>query len=395
MVCPRLVYPGGVKDPTAGTAPPARSTALTAYVVQSGFGFLLAALGPCLVLLARDLSRPPEELSWVSAGFGVGLLLVGVLGERLMRLGTWRVHRVSAVLLGLGGALLAVSTGVEPARTGAVLLGLGGAGTVLSSPVLLSGPGGTSRMSWAFGLNSLLGIVAGPAMSAVDAATGRGRLALLGAAPVLVWAALRPPGHPPPPAPAAAQHRELPSGTRWRAAWWWLAIVMSVSPEFAFVIWGAARLQASGLSPTGAAAAAAAFPVGMAAGRMLVVPRLLGALPLVPLGVGLAAAASLLCAAPLPPPFVVAACAAAGLGISALYPISLGRLVKVPGLDPDRGSAVGAVGSGTAVLLAPLLLGLLARAVPLRLGFLAAVPPLLAVLALHQLARRAGVERTP
>ncbi|HTP27428.1 MAG TPA: hypothetical protein VMK12_17475, partial [Anaeromyxobacteraceae bacterium] len=77
---------------------------------------------------------------------------------------------------------------------------------------------------------------------------------------------------------------------------------------------------------------------------------------------------------------------------AALYPISLGRLVKVPGLDPDRGSAFGALGSGTAVLLAPMLLGLLAQVVPLRYGFLAATPVLLGLLALHQLARWVGIE---
>jgi hypothetical protein len=377
------------------SAAPSRSTAVTAYVVQSAFGFLLAALGPCLVVLARDLRRPAAELSWVSAGFGLGLLVVGVLGERLMRMGPWRLHRLSAVLLGLGGTLLALSVGVEPARTGAILLGLGGAGVALTSPVLLAGPGGTARMSWAFGLNSLVGIASGPMMGAVDAATGHGRLALLLALPALLWAILR---RPEPAAGAGAgrdqpapERRKLPPGARWRAAWWWTAIVLAVSPEFAFVIWGAARLQASGLSPSGASAAAAAFPVGMALGRMVIVPRFHGQLPLVPLGVALGVAGSLACAAPLPPAAIVVACAVAGLGIAALYPISIGRLVKVPGLDPDRGSSVGATASGVAVLLAPMALGLLAQAIPLRWGFLAAPPLLLGVLALHRLARRMGV----
>jgi MFS family permease len=373
-------------------AEPARATAVTVYVVQCAFGFLLAGLGPCLLLLARDLQTPPGRLAWVSAGFGVGLLLVGALGERLMRLGPWRVFQLAAATLAVGAALLGLSVGLEPARTGAILLGLGGAGISFSSPVLLSGPGGTARMSWAFGLNSLVGIAVGPAMGAVDAATGRGRLALLPATAVLLWAALRRPGNPPPPTPPPPEHRRLPPGARWRAAWWTAAIVLAVAPEFAFVIWGAARIEASGLSTAGATAAAAAFPIGMALGRLLVVPTLHKRLPLVPMGVALAVASTLVCAAPLPPPFIVAACAVAGLGISALYPISIGRLVKVPGLDPDRGAAVGSLGSGAAVLLAPTLLGLLAQAVPLRYGFLAATPVLLGLLALHQLARRAGVE---
>lgn len=371
---------------------PARATAITVYVVQAGFGFLLAGLGPCLLLLARDLRTPPERLSWVSAGFGVGLLLVGALGERLTRIGTWRLFQVSTAILATGGALLGISVGLEPARTGAILLGLGGAGVAFMSPLLLSGPGGTSRMSWAFGLNSLLGIAVGPAMGAVDAVTGRGRLALLPATLVLVWAALRKPGHPPPQTPPPAQHRKLPPKARWRAGWWTAAIVLAVSPEFAFVVWGAARIEASGVSTAGATAAAAAFPIGMSLGRLFLVPNLHKRFSLVPLGVALSVLSTLACAAPLAPPFIIAACTTAGLGISALYPISIGRLVKVPGLDPDRGSAVGALGSGTAVLFAPMLLGLLAQTVPLRYGFLAATPVLLGLLALHQLARRAGVE---
>jgi hypothetical protein len=367
---------------------PARPTVITAYVVQASFGFLLGGLGPCLILLARDLSTPREALSWVSAGFGVGLLVAGVVGERLLRIGTWRFHRLAAAVLGLGGGVLALAPGLQAARAGAMLLGLGGAGATLVSPVVLAGPGGTARMSWAFGLNSLSGIASPLLMGAVDAATGHGRAALLVAVPGLLWAALRRGVLPAPTAPAPVRVA-LPRGTRRKAAWWWLAVVASVSPEFAFVIWGAARLLDSGLDPAAAATAAAAFPIGMSLGRMVVVPQLLGRFPLVPWSVALAALSAGACAAPLGPAAVTVACGLAGLGIAALYPLSLGELVRLPGMGPGGGSTVGALGSGTAVLLAPILLGALARTVPLRLGFLAAVPLLLLVLALHALARRA------
>lgn len=369
---------------------PARPVVLTAYVVQAAFGLLLAGLGPCLVLLSRDLSVRRESLSWVSAGFGIGLLLVGVLGERLLHVGAWRLLQLSAAVQGVGGALLALAGALAPAQAGALLLGLGGAGTVLATPVLLAGAGGTARMSWAFGLNSLTGIAAPLLMSAVDVATGRGRAALLLTVPALFWAAARP-ARLAPPRPTAAPLHLAPwgPGTRRKAIWWWLALVFSVSPEFAFVVWGAARLQDSGLGATAATAAAAAFPIGQALGRLFVVPKLLERFPLVPAGVALAIAAALTCAAPLGPVPIVLACAAAGLGIAPLYPLSLGRLVRIPGMDPGRGAAVGALGSGTAVLLAPILLGLLAREIPLRLGFLAAVPLLLVVVALHRWGGRA------
>ena len=52
----------------------------------------------------------------------------------------------------------------------------------------------------------------------------------------------------------------------------------------------------------------------------------------------------------------------AGLGIAPLYPVVLDRLVRTAGLDPRRAAAVGALASGTAVLFAPVLLSVLARA---------------------------------
>ncbi|HYD40499.1 MAG TPA: hypothetical protein VEB43_06690 [Anaeromyxobacter sp.] len=393
MTSPPQPAIGPGRPPGAGSG--SGAVALTSYVVQAAFGLLLAGLGPCLVLLSRDLSVRRESLAWVSAGFGVGLLLVGASGEHLLRVGAWRLLQLSAALQGLGGALLALAGAVTAAQAGALLLGLGGAATVLATPVLLAGAGGTARMSLAFGLNSLTGIAAPLVMSAVDAVTARGRAALLLAVPALLWAAVRPARLAPPPTPEAATlHRAAwAPGTRKKATFWWLALVASVSPEFAFVVWGAARLQDSGLGATAATAGAAAFPLGLALGRLVVVPRLLGGrFPLAHAGVALAALAALTCAAPLGPAAILVACLVAGLGLSPLYPLTVAQLVRIPGMDPGRGSAVAALGSGTAVLLAPLLLGLLARVVPLRFGFLAAVPVLLLVSVLHARGGRARGE---
>jgi len=372
---------------------PGSSSALVAFAVQGAFGFLLGGLGPCLVLLSRDLAVPRETLSWVSSGFGVGLLLLGATGERLLRLGARRVLRISAVAQGAGGALLAIASDVLPAQAGALLLGLGGAGMALATPVVLAGSGATARMSRAFGLSSLTGIASPLLLSAMDATTGRGRTALLVPLPALLWAAARVPATRPAPArPAHPGARAAAGGVR-IAARWWLAIVAAVSPEFAFVVWGAARLQDSGLSPPAAAAAAAAFPIGMSLGRLVAVPRLHERLPLVPAGAALAAAAALACAAPLAPAPIVLAIVVAGIGIAPLYPLTIDGLVHSPSLDPRSASAVGALGSGTAVLFAPLLLAALARVVSLRLAFLAAVPLLVLVVALH--ARSAAGGRAP
>jgi hypothetical protein len=356
--------------------------------VQGAFGFLLGALGPCLVLLSRDLDVPRESLSWVSSGFGAGLIVLGLAGERLLRLGARRVLRIAAGAQAAGGALLALAPGIGPAQAGALLLGLGGAGMTLATPVLLAGAGATARMSRAYGLSSLMGIASPLVLSSADAATGRGRIALLLAVPALLWVAARIPPTPlrapsPPPGAGAAPHAGPPRRAPATAARWLVALVAAVSPEFAFVVWGAARVQDSGLSPAAAAAAGAAFPIGMALGRLVLVPRLHGRIPLVPAGAALAAAAAIACAAPLGPGPVSLAVIAAGLGIAPLYPLTIERLVHAPGLDPRWASGVGALGSGVAVLLAPILLAALARGVSLRLAFLAVVPLLALVVALE------------
>jgi hypothetical protein len=65
-------------------------------------------------------------------------------------------------------------------------------------------------------------------------------------------------------------------------------------------------------------------------------------------------------------------------------PLLLDQLIRVPGLGPRRGAALGSLASGVSVTGAPLLLSGLASWVPLRVGFLAALPPLVAVILLHR-----------
>jgi hypothetical protein len=286
--------------------------------------------------------------------------------------------------------LLAVATSVHLARAGALLLGAGGAGIVLTSPVLVSGPGAAARLTRANAASSLAGVGAPLLLGAIEGATGNGRLALLLAVPPLLWIALRAGGSPLAPS-APPRPRAQTSGAVGRsAARSWLGMVAAVSPEFAFVVWGAARLQDSGIHAGTAAAAAAAFPIGMAAGRLLS-PRLLGRAPIVGMGVTLATAGALLAAAPTGPVLATAALGLAGLGIAPLYPVLLDQLVRTPGLDVARGAALGSLASGTAVLAAPMLLSALAGVVSLRTGYLAVVPLLLLVLALHRQSRVARV----
>ncbi|MEU4550044.1 MFS transporter [Nonomuraea dietziae] len=394
-------------------------------LAQAALGFTVNSLGACLVLLAADLDSAPEELAWLSSSFGVGLLVAGVTGRWALRPGPRPALLGSALVAAAGTILLAIGTSAVMAAAGALLLGLGAAGFVLVTPALLSGPdaaAGLVRANAAASISALFGPLAIGAVAAVGLS---GRLALLIAVPPLLFLAAdtRPRrsaatatvsvsgsgsisgsgtgdaslGSVEVPGPVehgeaagARPHVEVARAPSvWRAAGAWAAIVVAVSIEFCFTIWSTTRLQATGLPAGAAAAAATTFLVGMAAGR-LAAPRLIARrVPVVPVGCGLAAAGTVVVAlfdAPVP---VTLGLALAGLGVAPFYPVTLARLVQVPGLPTARSAAYGALGSGTAILAAPATLAALGAALDLRTAYLVAVLPLALVLAAATLPRRA------
>ncbi|GAA1537035.1 hypothetical protein GCM10009678_19360 [Actinomadura kijaniata] len=358
-------------------------------LAQASLGFTVNSLGACLALLAADLGRPAGELAWLSSSFGAGLLVAGAVGRRLLRMGTQPVLLGSALLAAPGTVLLGTGRGAGAAAVGALLLGLGAAGFVLVTPALLSGPDAAAALARANATASACALLGPPAIGVLAIAGISGRLALLLAVPPLLVLAFdaRPRGGAAPAAPADPRppDGEVARGTaasRRRIAAAWVAIVLAVSIEFCFTIWSTARLQAAGLSVGAAAAAATVFLVGMAVGRAAAARPAARNVPVVRLGCGLAVAGTLGVVLGTHPVPVIAGLALAGLGVAALYPVTLARLVRTPGLLPERSAAYGALASGTAVLGAPAALAAIDTALGLRPAFLLAVLPLAAVLAL-------------
>lgn len=342
-------------------------------------GFTINSLGACLVLLARDLNRPPEELVWLSSSFGVGLLLMGAAGPMLLRRGPRPVLRGSAIVAAGGAALLATGPTALLAAAGALLLGTGAAGLVMVTPALLRGPAVGAHLSQVNAISSVCGILGPLAVGVLDAQLGSGRLALLLAVPPLLvlaalagWAASTDPAAPVPTTSRPAARRVVTA---------WAAVVLGVSIEFCFTIWAAARLQDAGLAAGPAGVAAVAFLLGMAAGRYGAPWLISRGFPVVPVGCAVVAAGTLLVAVPNVPVPVVVGLVLAGLGTAAFYPVTLARLVRVPGMSVVRGPAFGALASGTAILVAPVVLAALGAALDLRAAYLLAVLPLAAALA--------------
>ncbi|WP_329001483.1 MFS transporter [Kribbella sp. NBC_00709] len=424
-------------------------------IALSAMGFVLAGLGACVAILARDLDEPTGRLALLSSGFAVGLLVVAVIGPWLLR--SWPMSKVLAfgsIVCAIGAVLIAVAPVYAIVIAGGLCVGLGGALLVLVAPLMLNGPTAAARLSRVNAVASGTGILAPLTIGAIDGLGPSGRLAMLAAAPPLLLLALlnrrptRPPAaqrtnptptsaaqrpHPihstrPTSAPADPTHRpatipsnfaaadrtggrgsavsdsvdgrELPLavlidsapavglGRKWRGrvgrqvvvdvGIGWLRVVLSVSVEFCFVVWAVARLVATGLPTATAALLGSAFPIGMAIGRAIGPIRWRGWSPVLPSG-ALAACGTLMVSLFDTPAIVALGLVVAGLGVAPLYPVTLASLVATPGLSSARLSAIGALASGTAILLAPAILAVLARAVDLSTAYLVTLP-LIAVL---------------
>ncbi|GAA1163115.1 hypothetical protein GCM10009630_71540 [Kribbella jejuensis] len=401
-------------------------------IALSAMGFVLAGLGACVAILARDLHEPTSRLALLSSGFAVGLMLVAVVGPRMLR--RWEMPTVLAlgsVVCAVGAVLIAVAPAYVVAIAGGLLVGLGGALLVLVAPLMLNGPTAAARLSRVNAVASGVGILAPLAVGTLDRLGPSGRLAMIAAAPpLLLLAFLTRKQHAVSTAAPLTQRGELGSAARrgagsvgrqagsasssqeavpvlidsapavglagkWRRVGrrvvldvgvGWLRVVLAVAVEFCFVVWAVARLVATGLPTATAALLGSAFPIGMAVGRAIGPIRFKEWSPVVPSSV-LAAAGTLLVSLFDVPAVVAAGLVVAGLGVAPLYPVTVASLVATPGISSARLAAVGAMASGTAILVAPALLAVLARVLDLRTAYLITLP-LLAVLSL--LSRRSG-----
>jgi hypothetical protein len=393
---------------TAGTATRVdsgtRGDEVRIGIALSAMGFVLAGLGACVAILARDLDEPTGRLALLSSGFAVGLLVVALIGPRLLR--SWPIPTVLAfgsVVCAIGAVLIAVAPTYVVAIGGGLFVGLGGALLVLVAPLLLDGPTAAARLSRVNAVASGTGILAPLTIGGLDSIGPSGRLAMIAAAPPLLLLAiltrrLRPTR---PSAAAPVRERVEPPvavlidsapavglGRKWRGrvgrqvvvdvGMGWLRVVLAVSVEFCFVVWAVARLVATGLPTATAAVLGSAFPIGMAIGRAIGPIRWRGWSPVLPSGV-LAACGTLLVSLFDSPLLVALGLVVAGLGVAPLYPVTLASLVATPGLSSARLAAIGALASGTAILVAPAVLAVLARVVDLRTAYLVTLP-LIAVL---------------
>ncbi len=374
------------------------------YAALGVLGYLLNGLGAVLGPLQRQLHVDRAQVAFYPSLFAGALLVVGLLGGRAVeRLG----HR-TALVMSLGG--LAVGAGLLAAPTrlvtlaGAVLLGTGGAVMVQVVPAALTrrqplAAAPAIGADWRIGyLLPVLPVAAGLLLILLLHAPVRASMHSAAAAADDAERGGRDDGADDaddsddsdrggsrggvePPARSLVAVGFEPGRLPGR----WADVLLAVSVEFCLVFWAAAAFRDwHGAGPAAAPALATAFLLGMALGRVAAARLTTGRHPSAVVIAACGAAVGGFAAFWASPSTAVAAVGLllTGAGVALLYPVSLARLVAAWPHARDRAAARGALASGLAIGVAPLLLARLADVVGLRAAYLI-VPALLTALAAH------------
>lgn len=355
-------------------------------VALAAVGYYVSAMGAVVATLATEFGVPAESLSWVGSTYGVGLIVAAVAGRWLLSRGPRPALIGCAISFLVGTLLVALPASLPLIFAGTLIQSIAASVLILLAPVILA-TDIDIRLTRGNAIASLVGITASPLIGAIAGTGVSGRLGLLVIVPMLVWLlwmVLASPASPNAHAPAAADTTVGPVDHARPAtvARRWFAIVMAVSVEFCYVVWGVTRLRATGLDTSTAAILGIAFSIGMTTGRFAG-PWVIRRLPAVPFGASVAIVGTLLVSLTNTWPSVAAGLVIAGLGVATMYPVTLSRLMGVPGLSPAHGASLGAFASGAAIVAAPIALAALAGVVDVRLAFLIPIPLLVTLVLLH------------
>ncbi len=369
-------------------------------------GAVTGSMGPVSDQLRGELDLTATVTGFYGSAFGWALLAATLVGGPLRRrLGERRLFAAGIVVILGAVALMCVARVVEPSLAGAVGVGVGATAVVLSGPTLVARRHrDEGRRSDAFTLVNALstvGSVTAPLVLAATLGLGLGwrvpwlMIAVAIVAGIAVLARTRTAPVAEPDVGGAADASTEGAAERGPFALLaalpvvrrrWVVLVLGIGVEFTALLWGSTVIQRlGGSSASVGALGVGLFGVGMLVGRAIG-PRVVRgrdhAAVLRVLFVGVAVAALVLRFAP-GAPARVAAMAGIGLGLSLVYPFGFLRLYT-PAISDSEVSTLGGFAAGTAIALAPPLLGVVADGFGIDLAILLA--PAMALVALALLA---------
>lgn len=164
--------------------------------------------------------------------------------------------------------------------------------------------------------------------------------------------------------------------------WWALVAGMTyIGAEFCLSLWGVDLLrERAGMSPAAAAAGLSTILGGLFVGRVFGI-RLAERVPverLLRVSLVLGLIAFMAAWVSTSPVTILVALFVTGVGLSLVWPLSMSRIIRASGDNPDRASALALAFTTAAIGLAPFVLGALAASIGVHLAFLI-VPVLLVV----------------
>ncbi|MFN8592562.1 MAG: MFS transporter [Thermomicrobiales bacterium] len=347
-----------------------------AYGMLGFYNFLLSGLGPLMPSLRAELDISYGLASLHFSAFAVGMILAGLVGDRIVaRFGRTATFWTGAAGLAIGAIALTIVH--HPILTIGSIFVMGSVGSlvVVLIPAILADRHGSRRVTalveaniLAAATGALSGVLIGAGERTAFGWRGAYLLSLL--MPLALLLLYRNET-----LPATSRVRGGLAGRRVRLprAYWafWAAVVLSVCVEFSLIFWGADFLVAAGLATTTAATTVSLFLWGMVVGR--IVGRGLGErIPperLVIVALTVAAAGFLVYWLAPSAMTTVVGLFVAGLGVANLFPLIASLAMGVAPSGSNEAAARISFASGSAILLAPLLLGALADAVGIRLAY--------------------------
>ena len=367
-----------------------------AYVDQAAISYSFYVVGASAAFIAVALSLSETQAGLHSSAMAAGMIVAGLAGDRIDLVSSVRrVHFVAMGLLAISLLFLAWAPSVVVTLGASLGVGLG-AGAMFGhvNQTLGAGGGATARLQLTRGaFVAKASQLMAPVAIAVGAALGLDWqvvvvpvLVLLGG--LFLWSRSASSGE--------AVHTEL--GRTPRAYWLpWTLTVSIIGLEFFVVVWGGSLVAAqTGVSLADATLTISAFIAGMIAGRAVMsmdVTRRLEPMWIIRGGLVLTFVAVLVVWLSGSWALSAAAMAVAGFGVGILYPPAAAITLAAAPDAPAAASARLVLAAGLAILVAPLLLGVIAELTDITSAWLL-VPAVCVLVALLSVpvdrARRVG-----
>lgn len=352
-----------------------------AYAAPTVLTYILSLIGPLLPHLRSDLSLGYAEAALHTSAFALGMMLMGLVGDRVaLALGRRTSFWTGVVGLAVGLTLVGFAPGLWASVLGCFITGVLGTLLLVVGPALLAEtePRLHGVLFAEQNMISYFGALLAPPSIWLVVQLGSWRLVpalgwLMVLGCILLFGRVR---LPPAPVAPKGQAGRLP------LSYWafWTLLAVSVSTEFCMAVWGPAYLETElGLSRSTAVLGIATFPAAM------IVSRAVGAVLMHRVGPASFALPSLALS------FLgfllfwkggsvwtgFLGLFVTGLGIGNLFAISMAMGVSTAGSATAAATARAPLASGLAIIAAPLVVGALAD----RFGISAAygVVPLLLV----------------